>query len=112
VDFQNDVLGGKSFETVYKFNSNVLSFDAISVSDLPDFIKERISGLHDGEVSNIISYDNKFMIFQMQGKQKELRSFEDFYAEIRAKYSDDQTMQVNLLKEWLHELRKEAKLLN
>ncbi len=112
VDFQNDVLGGKSFETVYKFNSNVLSFDAISVSDLPDFIKERISGLHDGEVSNIISYDNKFMIFQIQGKQKELRSFEDFYAEIRAKYSDDQTMQVNLLKQWLHELRKGAKLLN
>ena len=108
VDFQHQVSSGKSLETVYKYNSNVLSFEAVNVSDLPDFVKERVGGLKDGEMSNIIAYDNKFMILQMQRKKKEYRSYEDVYKEFREKALDDPAAQTYLLQEWFNELRKEA----
>ena len=109
VDFQHQISSGKSLETVYKYNSNVLSFDTVNVSELADFVKERVDGLKDGEISNIISYDNRFMILQMQGMKKEFRSYEDVYKEFREKSFDDPTTQAYFLQEWFNELRKEAK---
>jgi len=55
IDFQHQIFSGVSLETVYKHNSDVLSYDVINVSDMPDFVIEKVSGLKDGEISNIIS---------------------------------------------------------
>lgn len=112
VDYHQQVLSGRSLEAVYKFNANILSFDAIAVSDLPDFLKERIAGLKDGDISTLISYDNKFMIMQMQGRQQDIRAFADVSAELQHRVFEDQALQADFIRAWLDELRNRAELLN
>ena len=86
IDFQRQIFSGVSLETAYKHNSDVLSFDAINVSDMPDFVKEKVSGLKDGEISNIISYDHTFIILQTQIKKTGYRGYKDVYDEICKKF--------------------------
>lgn len=108
IDFYQEVASGKTFESVYKTNANVLSFDTVNLTNIPDFIHKKIDRMKDGEISNVISHGNKFMILQMQFKQPGYQRYEDVYKEIQEKIYEDQTLQANLLQEWFDELRKEA----
>ena len=111
LNFHREVASGKTFESVYKSNSNVLSLDTVDVSKLSEFIQDRIDGMKDGEISSVISHGNKFVILQVQFTKPGYRSYEAVYKEIQEKIYDDQTLQANLLQEWFDELRKEAELI-
>ena len=111
IGFHQQVANGESLENVYKYNSNVLSFGTVNMTNLPDFIKNKVADLKDGEITNVISYDNQFMILQMQGMKTGYRSFEDVYNEIQEKSFKDKTLQVSLLQGWFSELRNEAEFI-
>jgi hypothetical protein len=83
----------------------------MSLSRLPDWARVKLTGLKEGEVSNIISVDNELMIIQPIPSRPAYRSFEEARKEIEKKLSAEQSERKQSFEDWLNSLKKDVEFL-
>jgi len=81
-----------------------MSVKEMGYDELPLWIKEKIQDLKPGEVSTVISTDNRHLILQTGFRGPVYRKYEDVRADIRNKLAASGRN----LGVWLDEIRKEA----
>ncbi|MDP2158655.1 MAG: peptidyl-prolyl cis-trans isomerase, partial [Nitrospirota bacterium] len=111
VEIMQEVQDGRTFDTVARRRAAVAVMKEMSLSRLPDWAHMKIAGLKEGEISNIISLDNEFMIIQAISSKPAYRSFEEVRNEIEKKLSAEQSGRKESLQDWLNSLRKDVEFL-
>ncbi len=101
-ELQRDALAGKPLEEIYRSHPDRVSYQQVRVEDLPTWVRDKIKGLREREVSNIFT-EEQFMMLQPVSSPL-FRKYEDARAEIRAKL----TRSEKDLAGWLNGLLKEA----
>lgn len=108
VELRKDAYSGISFENICRKNPDLVICRQMKYDELPDWIKDRIHELKDGELSDVISIENQFVIFQVQLKKPKYKKYEDVFNEIKQILLSKKALQNNELQAWLKEIRKEA----
>ncbi len=111
VEMQQEAQEGKPFDAIARRHSAVAAMKEMSLSRLPDWARVNIESLREGEISNIISADNEFMIIQAIPSKPAYRSFEEVRKEIVKKLSAEQLGRKQSLEDWLSTLKKDAEFL-
>ncbi len=111
VEIMQEVQDGRTFDTVARRRAAVAVMKEMSLSRLPDWARVKIAGLKEGEISNIISVDNEFMIIQAISSKPAYRSFEEVRKEIEKKLSAELSGRQESLHDWLHSLKKDIEFL-
>ncbi|MEW6109765.1 MAG: peptidyl-prolyl cis-trans isomerase [Nitrospirota bacterium] len=99
---------GISLESLHRSYGKLLGFKQIKFEELPDWIQQKIRGLKDGEISNVISTGDRFVIIQTQFVNPAYKKYEDVRSEIIKNYFSGRQEPYGNLREWLKEIRKEA----
>ena len=105
-ELQHEAMSGKSFEEIARPRTGEVSLRRAKLDDLPEWIREKIRVLKNGEISSIFTED-QFIMLQMQVEEPVYRKYEDVREEIGKKLSSKAEGSVDLDK-WLAALRKEA----
>ena len=105
-ELQREAVSGKSFEDIARSRAGKVSLRLTKLDDLPEWIREKIRVLKNGEISSIFTED-QFIMLQMRLEEPVYRKYEDVREEIRKKLSPKGESPVDI-ETWLRELRKEA----
>ncbi|MBI5632095.1 MAG: outer membrane protein assembly factor BamD [Nitrospirae bacterium] len=111
VEMHGEALEGRPFETIAKKHSAIATMKEMSLSRLPEWARNKLEGLKQGEISNIISVDNELMIIQPIPSRPAYRSFEEVRKEIEKKFSAEQSEQRQSFDAWLNSLKKDVEFL-
>ena len=110
VEMQQEAQEGRPFDAIANKRSTA-TMKEMSLSRLPDWARAKLAGLKEGEISNIISADNEFMIIQPIPSKPTFRSFEEVRREIEKKLSAEQSGKKESFAKWFESLKKDAEFL-
>jgi hypothetical protein len=111
VEMREEALEGRPLDAIARKRSAVAVMKEMSLSRLPDWVRVSLASLKEGEISNIISADNEFMIIQPIPSKPAYRSFEEVRKEIEKKLSAEQPGRKQSLEDWLNSLKKDVEFL-
>jgi bifunctional DNA-binding transcriptional regulator/antitoxin component of YhaV-PrlF toxin-antitoxin module len=110
VEMQQEAQEGRPFDAIANKRSTA-TMKEMSLSRLPDWARAKLAGLKEGEISNIISADNEYMIIQPIPSKPTFRSFEEVRKEIEKKLSAEQSGKKESFAKWFESLKKDAEFL-
>jgi hypothetical protein len=108
IDFRDTAVNGESFESIYESRSDMLEIKDIIYGELPDWIKEKTKDIKEGEISDVISLENSFIILQIPLEKENNIKFEDVRYEVQKNLLSKKGDYSEKLNKWLKELKSEA----
>lgn len=108
VELHNSAKKGGSFEYLYNSNSRMISFKEMNFNELPAWIQSKTRNLKSGEISDVISSENNFMLILIEAPNIAYRDFDDVKKEIRRILISRVVVDSQNFFDWLGSLRKEA----
>jgi hypothetical protein len=109
-DFQRKAVNGESFEQISGSYPDISKVEEMKYVRLPEWVKEKSAGLKSGEISDVISLKNRYVIFEIQMKKAIYRKLDDVKSEIREKISF-QKDNYEKIASWLSEIKGEAEVI-
>ena len=101
-ELQRDAKNGRSFEEMYKRHPQGVIFREIEPQKLEGWIKDRLKGLKNGEVSDVLLTEGGYLILRPVMKKWSYRSWEDLTPEGKDKVKA-------FVRAWIEELKKATK---
>ena len=86
-------------------------FREMPFESVPEWVREKLEQLRDGEVSTIISSDTEFMIMQMQHQQSAYKSYNDVRSDIEKKLALDREKRRLTVEQWLTDIAGDAEII-
>jgi hypothetical protein len=108
IDFRDTAVNGESFENIFKSRSDLLEIKDIKYDELPDWIKEKTKDLKEGEISDVISLENSFVIVQIPLEKLNNKKFKHVRYEVQKILLSKKRDYSEKLSKWLNELKSEA----
>jgi chromosome segregation ATPase len=111
VELHREALGGKKLEEIANKHRGVAFFREMPFESVPEWVREKLEQLRDGEVSTIISSDTEFMIMQMQHQQSAYKSYNDVRSDIEKKLALDREKRRLTVEQWLTDIAGDAEII-
>ena len=111
VELHREAIGGRKLEEIAKKHRDVASFREVPFETIPEWVREKLQQLRDGEVSTIISSDREFMIMQIESRQPAYHAYKDVRSGIEKKLAPDQEKRRQIMEQWLNDIAGEAEII-
>ena len=111
VEMRQEALEGHSFGAIAGRRKGAVGLKEMSLSRLPEWVREKAARLREGEISNIMSSDDEYMIIQALQGEPVYVSFDDVKQEIGKKLAAEKSEQVRQSGDWLNQRKKDVEFL-
>ncbi len=111
VELLQEARAGRAFDAIAKEASPAAMMKELPLSGLSDWVRLKVAGLKEGEISNIISADNEFMIIQLIPSKPAYLPFESVRQDIDKRLSEELSAQKQSFPEWFSSLQKDVEFI-